>query len=94
MRNQKTQFDDDDGRTIVDMNVVGTPWHDRNVNFAEKQADEYNRKQKVEMYGERMTNSEARRYTFYAMLAGLALTAALAAVWILLVLFMTQVWFR
>ena len=93
MRNQKTQFDDDDGRTIVDMDIVGTPWHDRNVNFAEKQADEFNRKQKVAMYGERMTNSEARRYTFYAMLAGLALTAALAAVWILLVLFMTQVWF-
>lgn len=94
MRNQKTQFDDDDGRTIVDMDIVGTPWHDRNVNFAEKQADEFNRKKKMAMYGERMTSSEARRYTFYAMLAGLALTAALAAVWILLVLFMTQVWFR
>ena len=94
MQNQKKQFDDDDGRTIVSMDVDGTPWHDRNVNFAEKQARELNRKQRVEMYGDRMTNSEARRYTFYAMLAGLALTAALAVVWILLVLFMTQVWFK
>ncbi|MEL7626794.1 MAG: hypothetical protein AAGU15_08045 [Anaerolineaceae bacterium] len=94
MRNQKKQYDDDDGRTIVDMDVVGTPWHDKNVKFAEKQAREVERKRKAEMYGERMTNSEARRYTFYALLAGLALTAALALVWVLLVLFMTQVWFK
>ena len=76
------------------MDVDGTPWHDRNVNFAERQAQDLGRRQKVAMYGERMTGSEARRYTFYAMLAGLALTAALATVWILLVLFMTQVWFK
>lgn len=94
MQNQKKQYDDDDGRTIVSMDVDGTPWHDRNVNFAEKQAQDLGRRQKVAMYGERMAGSEARRYTFYAMLAGLALTAALASVWILLVLFMTQVWFK
>ena len=93
MQNQTKQFDDDDGRTIVSMDVDGTPWHDRNVRFAEKQARALEQKQKVG-YGDRITNSEARRYTFYAMLAGLALTAALAAVWILLVLFMTQVWFK
>jgi hypothetical protein len=94
MQNQKKRYDDDDGRTIVSMDVDGTPWHDRNVNFAERQAQDLGRRQKVAMYGERMTGSEARRYTFYAMLAGLALTAALATVWILLVLFMTQVWFK
>ncbi|NLC13147.1 MAG: hypothetical protein GX768_03765 [Chloroflexi bacterium] len=94
MKDQKTQFDDDDGRTIVSMDVDGTPWHDRNVKFAERQAQELGVKQKRAMYGDRMTNSEARRYTFYALLAGLALTAVMAAVWILLVLFMTQVWFR
>ena len=94
MKDQKTQFDDDDGRTIVSMDVDGTPWHDRNVKFAGRQAQKLGVKQKRGMDGERMTNSEARRYTFYALLAGLALTAVMAAVWILLVLFMTQVWFR
>jgi len=94
MKNQKKQFDDDDGRTVVNMDIDGTPWHDRNINYAERQAQDLSRKQNKDMYGERMTNSEARRYTFYALLAGLALTAALAAVWILLVLFMTQVWFK
>ena len=94
MQGQKTKFNEDDGRTIVNMDVEGTPWHDRNVNFADRQAQELGVKQKRAMYGERMTNSEARRYTFYALLAGLALTAVMAAVWILLVLFMTQVWFK
>ncbi len=94
MKDQKKRYDDDDGKTIVNMDVDGAPWHDRNVKFAERQARESDRKQKVEMYGERMTNSEARHYTFYALLAGLALTAALAVVWIVLVLFMTQVWFK
>jgi hypothetical protein len=93
MQGQKTKFDEDDGRTIVNMDVDGTPWHDRNVKFAERQAHAVEQKQKAG-YGDRMTNSEARRYTFYAMLAGLALTAILAAVWILLVLFMTQIWFK
>jgi len=94
MQGQKTKFNEDDGRTIVNMDVEGTPWHDRNVNFADRQAQELGVKQKRAMYGERMTNSEARRYTFYAMLAGLALTGIMAATWILLVLFMTQVWFK
>ena len=94
MQNQRKQYDDDDGRTIVSMDVDGTPWHDRNVNFADRQAQELGVKQKRAMYGERMTNSEARRYTFYAMLAGLALAASMSLVWILLVLFMTKVWFR
>ena len=94
MQNQRKQYDDDDGRTIVSMDVDGTPWHDRNVNFAEKQGQDVSLRQKRAMYGERMTNSEARRYTFYAMLAGLALAASMSLVWILLVLFMTKVWFR
>lgn len=94
MQDQKTKFDDDDGRTIVNMDVDGTPWHDRNVSYAERQAQDLGLKQRRAMYGERMTSSEARRYTFYALLAGLALTAGLAAVWILLVLFMTQIWFK
>lgn len=94
MKNQKRQYDDDDGRVVADMDVAGTPWHDRTVSFAEKQARELDRKQRAETYGERMSGSDARRYTFYALLAGLALTAAMAVVWILLALFMTQVWFR
>jgi hypothetical protein len=94
MRNQKTQFDDDDGHTIVDMNIEGTRWHDRSLKFAQRQASEAERKRTAAIYGERMTDSEARRYTLYSMLAGVALTAVMAATWGLLILFMTKVWFR
>jgi hypothetical protein len=40
-----------------------------------------------------MTRSEARRYTFYAVLAGLTVALVFSAIWILLTLFMTRVWF-
>ncbi len=91
---QKMQYEDDDGRVIADMNVAGAPWHDKAANFVDRQAREAERKKTMQEYNERMSAADARRYTFYALLAGLALTAALAIVWALLILFMTQVWFR
>ncbi len=94
MQNQKSQFEEDDGRVIANMDVDGMPWHDRRVKFEERQDQKAQRAQRVQMYGERMTKSEARQYTFYALLAGLALVAVFATVWGLLILFMTQVWFR
>lgn len=94
MKDQQIQSRDDDGRVIADMNVEGTPWHDRAASFIDRQASEAARKQTVQAYSDRMTSSEARRYTFYALLAGLALVAVMASVWIVLILFMTQIWFR
>ena len=94
MRTQKTQFDDDDDRVIVNMNVEGAPWYDKQVRESQKRESEAERKAKVKMYGERMTNSEARRYTFYAVLAGLTIALAFAAVYAIVILFMTKVWFR
>jgi hypothetical protein len=85
---------DDDGRTIANMDVDGMPWHDRGVRFAERQALDQQRLQTRRLYGERITDSEARKYTFYALLAALAVVAIFAVVWAILILFMTQVWFR
>lgn len=92
MRTQKTQFDDDD-RVIANMNVEGTPWYDRSVRDAQRRESEVERKAKVKLYGERMSSSDARRYTFYAVLAGLTIALAFAAVYALVILFMTEVWF-
>jgi len=93
MRAQKKQFEDDDGRVICDMNVAGMPWYDRTVRPQEHEA---RRKlsQNSGLSGDAMTNSEARRYTYYAVLAGLTVVAVFAVAWILLTLFMTQIWFR
>ncbi|MGI6258501.1 MAG: hypothetical protein ACOYKC_01435 [Anaerolineaceae bacterium] len=88
------QYDDDDGRTIVNMDVDGMPWHERGVRFAERQAQEQERSKRRMIYGERITAREARRYTFYALLAALAIVAVFAVLWAVVILFMTKVWFR
>ena len=93
MRTQKTQFDDDD-RVIANMNVEGAPWYDKQVRESQRRESEAERKAKVKLYGERMTDSEARRYTFYAVLAGLTIALAIAAVYALIILFMTEVWLK
>lgn len=93
MRTQNTQFDDDD-RVIANMNVEGTPWYDRSVRDAQRRQSEEERKAKVKLYGERMTSSEARRYTSYALLAGLTIALAFAGVYAMVILFMTEVWLR
>lgn len=93
MRTQKTQFDDDD-RVIANMNVEGAPWYDRSVKEAQRRESEAERKAKVKLYGERMSSSDARRYTFYAVLAGLTIALAFAAVYAIVILLMTEVWLK
>jgi len=89
MRRQPEEYDDDDGRVICDMDVEGMKWYDRRVR-KEKRAE---RRTNLPA-GDQLTKSQARRYTFYAILAGLTLFAVYAVVWGLVLLFMTQVWFR
>ena len=87
MTKKPKQYDDDDGRVICDMDVDGMRWHDKSVRREE------NAKRKVAQ-GERMTRSEARRYTWYAILAGLLIAATFSVTWTLFILFCTKVWFR
>jgi len=88
MNQQSDQVDDDD-RVVCDMNVAGMPWHQERgarVGFGARQDNR--------MRGDPITKPELRRYTAYALLAGLAVVAVFAIVWILFTLFATQVWFR
>lgn len=89
MPQKPKEHDDDDGRVIVNMDVEGMQHHDRRVR-REKRAE------RAEKSGHetKMTKSEARRFTFYAVLAGLTIVLVFAIVWILMTLFATQVWFR
>jgi len=69
-RNTKKQYDDDDGRTIADMNVEGMPWYhaeQRRLNRAQSRAE----LQEKIARGEALTRRETVRYAFYASLAGL-----------------------
>lgn len=80
-------FDDDDGRVICSMDVEGMRWHDKAA-----------RRKKSEVHqaaqGEQMTRSEARRFAWYAVQAGLLIATVFSVVLVLFTLFCTQVWFR
>lgn len=87
MTNKPKKYDDDDGRVICDMDVDGMRWHDKKVRREEKA-------QRREVQGEQMTNSEARRYNCYALLAGLVIVLVFSVAWVLFILFCTKIWFR
>lgn len=89
MIKQPTPNEEDDGRTVCNMDVEGMPWHDKRVRREVKAAS-----RKTAAPGEQMTRSEARIFTWYAVLAGMLVAFVFSVVWVLFILFCTQVWFR
>lgn len=87
MKTQPKKYEDDDGRVICDMDIDGLPWHDKRVRRE-------NRNARSQVQAGQLTNSEARRYTWYAILAGLLVVSVFSITWILFVLFCTKIWFR
>ena len=88
MKKQPTQFEDDDGRVICSMDVDGTPWRDRRVRPEAGITPPRN------AAGHHMTSAEARKYSWYSLLAGLLIVLVFSVTWILFTLFCTQIWFR
>jgi hypothetical protein len=87
MKLQIRKYDDDDGRVICNMDVEGMRWHDKVARrrlFTPRPAVD----------GGQMTRSEARRFTWYAIQAGLMIAGVFSVVMVLFTLFCTQVWFR
>ncbi len=87
MNPQQKKYDDDDGRVICNMDVDGMRWHDRAIHKKEPAVHQVAK-------GEQMTKSEARRFTWYAIRAGMLVVLIFSVVWVLFILFCTQVWFR
>ena len=75
------RIEEDDGRTIADMNVEGMPWY---MDPAQKTQGE-----KV-----RLSKSEARSAMWGALKATLLVTGIFAVVFALFILFCDQVWFK
>ena len=88
---QKTQFEDDDGRTIVNMDVEGMPWYNRRHDFVRHSEL---RSSQPSPYGTGMTDRELRLYTWGAVKAGLLVASVFILTWTLLILFLTKVLFR
>ncbi len=87
MARKPKQYDDDDGRTICSMDVDGMRWHDKRVKREERAA-------RQSIQGSQLTRADARRFTFYSLLAGLLIAGVFSLTWVLFVLFCTQIWFR
>lgn len=87
MAPERKKYDDDDGRVICNMDVEGMRWHDKRVRREQKAA-------RAAQPGSQMTRSETLRYAWYSVLAGLLIVGAFSAVWVLFILFCTQVWLK
>jgi hypothetical protein len=88
MKNQRRQVDDDDGRVICSMSSVdGTAWQQKEIGPEGGYMETPRR-------GDPLTPSEARRFTFQAVLASLLIVSVFSVGWILFILFCTQIWFK
>ena len=85
------QYEDDDGRTVAEMNVEGMPWyqeHRKRQSRAEARAELQERIDR----GEALTRRETLRYTFYATLAGLTVVGVIGGGTVLFVFLLWLLW--
>jgi hypothetical protein len=85
---RNNQYDYDDGRTIVDMDVDGMRWHDRSIRL-----EKFTSPTQPNSTGQ-MTRSEARQYTWYSLLSASLIVGVFSATWILFTLFCLHIWFK
>lgn len=90
-RKKKRDYDDDDGRTIVPMNVDGMPWYTGGFTPPEDRDADPNAP-----VPERrpMSKDEARGYAWAAAKAGLLIGAVFVVVYALFLLFCRYIWLR
>ena len=81
---RKTDTFEDDGRTIVNMNVEGMPWYHRSL---EDQGSQSTGGQT------QMTPEEQRMYTWAAVKSGLLIVLVFAVVFGLFIAFCDFIWF-
>ncbi len=94
MSKKPKQYDDDDGRTIVSMDVPGTDWY-QDHDPARLQPDSADSKRRKSLLPKvDLTRAELRQITWSALLAGLTIAAVYAVAWILMTLFATQIWLK
>ena len=74
MARQPKRWEDDDGRTVADMNVEGMPWYQAGRRKQDRAQARAELQEKIDR-GEALTRRETLRYTFYAVLAGLTVVA-------------------
>lgn len=91
MARESKQYDDDDGRTIVDMDVEGMPWYNRRVRKEQRAQARAELQEKIDR-GEALTRRETARYTLYAVFAGLTVVGFIGGGTVLFILLLWLLW--
>lgn len=78
-------YEDDDGRTVVNMDVDGMPWHDRRIR-REK------REQERSAVNEVMSPKDTRRWIRYSLLGALSVIFIIGGVLVLLIFIEWIIW--
>ena len=94
------QYDDDDGRTICDMNVPGMPWYERDQKRArrdERRAQRRSVQTSAPQYvhdegGQPLSLRERMRNAFSVALAGLTVFVVIGGAMLLFMWFCMHVW--
>lgn len=87
MKNKNNRiYEDDDGRTIADMNVEGMPWY---VKGDAKKASEKDSREHPAM-----SDEELRLYRHAALKSALLIALVFAVVFFLFIAFCDFIWFR
>ncbi len=89
MARKKREYDDDDGRTVVPMNVDGMPWY--TGGFQPPAEDEPAAPPREKRP---MSADETKGYAFAAVKAALLIGGVFAVVFTLFILFCCFIWFR
>ena len=79
----KRKYDDDDGRTIVNMNVDGMPWYRPPRAAGENPADQ-----------PKLSKRETRSVVLGALAAALLVCGVFALGYFLFILFCDKIWFQ
>ncbi len=95
MAREQKKYDDDDGRVIASMEGLSQPGLFRRGPVEPgKERPGLRERFAIHLHpeGEQLTPSEARRYTWAAVLAGLTIVGVFAGTWVVLVLILTTIW--
>lgn len=91
MARKPKQYEDDDGRTVIDMNVEGMPWYNSRMRKQKREEAKAKLREKIAK-GETLTTRQTLRYTFYSMLAGLAVVGFIGGGVCLFILILWLCW--
>lgn len=91
MAREPKTYEDDDGRTIVNMDVEGMPWYSRRVKKEQRAQARAELQEKIDR-GEALTKKETMRYTLYAVLAGLTVVGFVGGGTVLFIFLLWLIW--